>query len=234
MAAPQIGGGVTLTNTTVVSFNEAGQALLTATLAGPGIDSTNNASLWAVDPLGQFSLVARTGSAVNVGGGTGVVTNVFVSTTQYDVPGFVDIPAPPSLSDTGQAAYAVTFTDGSSANLLATLPSVIAGDVNNDLVVDLNDFDVLYRHLNQAGDRTAGDLNYDGVVTFTDYQVFQRNFGRSIDGGGVMPVPEDVAALVPEPGRLGLLAAGVGVIVGSRRRRREGSARWSEPYCCAI
>lgn len=217
MAAPQLGAGVTLTGTKVISFNEAGEALVRATLAGTGVDSTNNDTLWAADPLGRFSLVARTGSAVGIGGGgERVVRTIGVSAMNFDQPpGFTAIPMPAALSDSGQVAYGLGFTDGSSANLLATLPSVIAGDVNNDLVVDLKDFDVLYRHLGQAGDRAVGDLDYDGVVGFSDYQVFQRNFGRSIDGGGVTGVPEEVAGMVPEPG---VVAAGAVVVAGRRRR----------------
>jgi hypothetical protein len=225
VAAPRLGAGVTLTKTSVVSFNEAGQALLTATLAGPAMNSTNNASLWAVDPLGQFTLVARAGSSLVVEGAERVVSAISAWTTDYGSATPGSFPAPAALSDSGQAAYWVSFTDGSSANLLATLPSVIAGDVNNDLVVDLKDFDVLYRHLGQAGDRAVGDLDYDGVVGFTDYQVFQRNFGRSVDGGGaVMAVPEAVAALVPEPVGVGVIGLGA-ALLGGRRRRRGGSAR---------
>jgi hypothetical protein len=217
-AAPGLGAGVTLTSPEVVSFNDAGQSLVRATLAGPGVNSANNNSLWAVDPLGQFSLVARTGMTVSGTGGTRVVTGLLVSAMPSpDDPG--GAPRPQALSDSGQVAYLALFDDGQDGAVLATLPSVIAGDVNNDLVVDLKDFDVLYRHLNQAGDRTAGDLDYDGVVSFTDYQVFQRNFGRSIDGGEVMPVPEEVAALVPEPGVVGVIVVGA-VTVGARRRRR--------------
>jgi hypothetical protein len=79
--------------------------------------------------------------------------------------------------------------------------------------------------MGQAGDREVGDLDYDGVVGFTDYQVFQRNFGRSIDGGEVMAVPEEVAALVPEPAGVGLVALGAALLGGGRRRRPGGSAR---------
>jgi len=219
-AAPGMGVGVTLTSPEVVSFNDAGQSLVRATLAGPGVSSANSDSLWSVDPLGQFTLVARTGMTVSGAGGSRVVTGLGVSAMPplQDAQGMPSTPR--ALSDGGQVAYQAFFGDGQDGVVLATLPSVIAGDVNYDLVVDLKDFDVLYKHLGKAGDRTVGDLDYDGVVGFSDYQVFQRNFGRSIDGGAVTGVPEEVAGMVPEPGVVaGVLVVGVVGMAGRRRRR---------------
>lgn len=78
-AALGLGAGVTLTSPEVVSFNDAGQSLVRATLAGPGVSSANSDSLWSVDPLGQFTLVARTGMTVSGAGGSRVVTGLGVS-----------------------------------------------------------------------------------------------------------------------------------------------------------
>jgi hypothetical protein len=222
MAAPQLGAGVTLASTTVISFNEVGQALVRATLAGAGVDSSNNISLWAVDPLGQFSLVARTGSLMDVAGEQRVVSQIFASTTQYETNGWNDIPAAASLSDSGHVAYQLAFTNGPVANLVATLPAVIPGDANNDLVVNSADFQILYRNLYKAGDRTAGDFNGDGRVSFTDYQILERNFGRSLDDvASVGGIPAELAAMVPEPGSVGVL--GVALAAGVMGRRRRGA-----------
>jgi hypothetical protein len=67
------------------------------------VDSTNSDSLWAVDPLGQFSLVARTGSVVGVGGGERVVSQFDVATTQYETNGWNEFLVPTALSDLGHS-----------------------------------------------------------------------------------------------------------------------------------
>ena len=219
MAAPGLGSGVTLKTAQVISFNDAGQSLVQATLAGPGVDSTNGDSLWAVDPLGQFTLVARTGTTLSTPQGNRVVTGLRANAMTFDQP--MADPVLRSLSDSGQVAYQAFFgfDGGNNANVLATLPAIIPGDANNDLIVNTTDFEILYRNLYKAGDRTVGDFNGDGRVSFSDYQILERNFGKSVDGssagGGI---PAELAAMVPEPGGLGVIACAA--LAGAMRRRR--------------
>jgi hypothetical protein len=223
-AAPGLGAGVTLTWTQVLSFNEAGQSLVQATLAGPGVDSSNNGSLWAVDLLGQFTLVARTGMTLDTPAGNRVVTGLRASSMPPFDPSGVDS-ARASLSDSGQVAYQAFFgfNGGNVANVLATLPAVIPGDANNDLVVDTTDFEILYRHLYQTGDRTAGDFNGDGRVSFSDYQILERNFGRSVDGAAGSASPAELAAKVPEPASVAVVGAVLVMTTRRQRRARRGA-----------
>ncbi|BBO33598.1 PEP-CTERM sorting domain-containing protein [Lacipirellula parvula] len=79
-----------------------------------------------------------------------------------------------------------------------------------------------------------GDFNVDGVVNGADFLVWQRSFGDTYDaadledwksafGNGVAAAT--TVAAVPEPGALGLLAAGAGGLEILRRRhgRRKSS-----------
>ncbi|WP_428303726.1 PEP-CTERM sorting domain-containing protein [Lacipirellula sp.] len=85
-----------------------------------------------------------------------------------------------------------------------------------------------------AGAGGLGDFNVDGVVNGADFLVWQRSFGDPYDaadladwksayGNGVAAAP--TVAAVPEPGALGLLAAGAGGLEILRRRhgRRKSS-----------
>jgi hypothetical protein len=62
--------------------------------------------------------------------------------------------------------------------------SILAGDVNGDLRVDLTDLAMLQSHFGLAtsATRSQGDLNGDGAVDRADAAILASNFGRSLVG----------------------------------------------------
>ncbi|MGD9634594.1 MAG: PEP-CTERM sorting domain-containing protein [Pirellulales bacterium] len=90
-----------------------------------------------------------------------------------------------------------------------------AGDFNDDGVVDAADYTVWRDNLGSDnilgghGDENGASLN---VVDKDDYNIWKANFGYT--------APSPPAAAVPEPGTLGILAAGA-LGLGLLRRRRE-------------
>jgi hypothetical protein len=225
-SAPGIDPGIKVSAIAMQNLNSSGESLVTATLSGPGVDATNNSALWATDPLGHFQLIARTGDAQKINGVDRLVKQV-----NFSMPHLGDASVP-AMNDAGQVAYQLKFTDGSVANMLATLPSVIAGDADNDLGVDIKDFDILVDHYGQPGTRVDGDFDYDGLVTFQDFQILRGDFGMAYDGTSVPVSDGDWATLdafaqtVPEPSGALLSAVATAAAVASRRsgyrRRRRG------------
>ncbi len=66
--------------------------------------------------------------------------------------------------------------------------TLLDGDLNNDNVIDLNDFSVMASafgtSVGQAGWNPIADINCDGTVNMTDFNLFSPNFGLMGD-----PVP---------------------------------------------
>lgn len=100
---------------------------------------------------------------------------------------------------------------------IASLAVALAGDYNDNGVIDAADYTV-WRDL-QAGaydPRADGDTN--GVVDVMDYNIWKANFGLSSGAGGGSGVG---AASVPEPAALSLgMSLLVNLTVISRSRRR--------------
>jgi hypothetical protein len=73
---------------------------------------------------------------------------------------------------------------------------------------------------------SQGDFTYDGIVNLQDFNRLAANFGLSAGADGVVD-PEDwaaLAAVVPEPGHLGLI-----VLLSPMLRRRARPLGRSEP-----
>ncbi|MEN1678075.1 MAG: PEP-CTERM sorting domain-containing protein [Planctomycetota bacterium] len=97
-----------------------------------------------------------------------------------------------------------------------------AGDFNDDGVVDLADYTVWRDNLGTddilggRGDENGDSLN---VVDIDDYTLWRANFGAVVN-------QQPPSAFVPEPGALGLLAAGsLGLTALRERREKEDAAR---------
>jgi hypothetical protein len=188
-------------------LNDAGQFVFVAELWGPGIDYFNNDTLWVRDQKGAMTLLLREGDTTDIGGVSKVIAQV----------------SPQPLNERGEIAVGVRFDDRTYAILDFTLPSAIAGDADNNNIVDYRDFEVLHAHFGKAGvDRTNGDFNYDGVVNFQDFQILERHIGSGLDGVPAAMTPQQqaewaaFAATVPEPGAF----SGMAALVLMQLRRR--------------
>jgi hypothetical protein len=87
----------------------------------------------------------------------------------------------------------------------------LPGDVNGDMVVDINDFNIIRDHFQQSvTGREQGDLVRDGFVDFKDYRQWKTNVAGS---GGAAAVPEPASGLLA----MAALVGGLGV---ARKRSR--------------
>lgn len=86
--------------------------------------------------------------------------------------------------------------------------SVVAGDTNGDLRVDLEDLNNVRNHFGSAGVGVLGDSNDDGVVDLVDLNDVRNHFG------GVSAAP------VPEPSAFALLSVAIMVFAGIRSGKR--------------
>ncbi len=109
------------------------------------------------------------------------------------------------------------YDDISEATILAgdTGPEGTPGDFNDDGVVDAADYTVFRDNLGTNFD-LAGNGDEEGpsagVVDQADYDLWAASYGNGV-------VPSATASAVPEPGTLGLLAAGALGILSLRNKR---------------
>ncbi len=91
-------------------------------------------------------------------------------------------------------------------------PIGMPGDINDDGVVDLADYDILRANFNtRVQSREQGDLDFNRLVDLHDFLLFQAAFNEA-----------NGAAAVPEPGNLFLLSMG-GLLLLLRTSRRSAS-----------
>jgi hypothetical protein len=128
----------------------------------------------------------------------------------------------------------IAFTPGNGLPLLMKLTR--SGDANVDGRVDVTDLGLLATNFNDPSGALwdEGDFSGDGNVDVSDLGVLATNFNRTFAGAAAlnprgpatfadaMALPQfaGLAAAVPEPGGVALIAAGVGLV--TRRRRAFG------------
>lgn len=104
--------------------NGLGQVAFEGFLEGPGIDESNEWGLWMSYPTGEVLEIARPGQPLDLGGGD-VRTIRSVDSREFTGGGGG---TPTSLNDQGELAFWASFTDGSSAILVASTIADSDGD----------------------------------------------------------------------------------------------------------
>ena len=157
---------------------------------------------------GQFALTldanyqASEGDSFAIVSGAGGLSGLFTT----------DLATLPSPG--GSLYWQVDYS--SSEVVLSVAAYHLAGDFNQDGVVDLADYAVWRNHLGAATEEAIG-MNGDGLlgVDVADYQIWKQHFGDTLD------TPSSTLQAVPEPASYLLLGLAVCLLArGSKHRRR--------------
>lgn len=98
------------------------------------------------------------------------------------------------------------------------IPDAIAGDYNNDGLVNLADYTVWRDSLGASvANGTGADGDGDGMITAGDYGVWKNNFGMAL---GALTSPSGQVASVPEPTCVSLMLLGVTGAIAVRLRKQ--------------
>ena len=199
-SAPGTETGTTIgNNIELIDFTNTGKILFNAFLAGTGINTANDESLWLTDRLGNLTLIAREGDLFDVDD----------DPITEDLRTIEWIDSTAQMNEAGDIAVTLRFTDDSSG--IFVISTMLDGDLNGDGFVGVDDLNIVLLNWNQdvsPGDPQFGDANGDGFVGVDDLNQVLVNWNNG--------TPPTVAA-IPEPGTLGLLAIGA---CGALRRRR--------------
>jgi hypothetical protein len=130
------------------------------------------------------------------------------------------------------ATYQLNFSDEDLAgaldkSLTLTLNGIsrLAGDYNNDLVVDAADY-VVWRNLDgqSATAYSSADGDGNGMINVLDYDVWRTHLGQSALGSAAT-----LAAYVPEPSALAMAAMALTAALVLQSRNRQASATLPRP-----
>jgi hypothetical protein len=119
--APGAGPGVVfsgLDSPQWLLFNERGQVVFTSNLAGPGVDASNNAGIWAQDVSGNLQLIVRTGQLLDV---SDDASNPDLRTVAFVQPFSA---SEWSLNDNGEIGFFARFTDGSEGLFVSSAVAI--------------------------------------------------------------------------------------------------------------
>jgi hypothetical protein len=182
---PDLGAGVSFSGFPSHAVNASGVIAFAGTLTGTGINSSNDAGIWA-SVEGSMINIVRTGDQLDVNPTAGVdlrtVSEVEIGTGAGGEDGFGY-----SLNDDGLLVLRLAFTDGSNGIFTTQIGDLApAGDFDLDGDVDGRDFLVWQRN------PAVGDLGD-----------WQTNYGVGALFSNSMVVPEPASVLL---GWLGIFA----------------------------
>ncbi len=122
-------------------------------------------------------------------------------------------------NDAGQIVFRYSLADGRQGIALATPIAELAGDYNQDDVVDAADYTLWRDTLGQSGSGLAADGNCNDEIDTGDYDIWKSHFGDVFPGSeagsgstgaspSLLAVPEPCVLVLVAAGILGLIAAG--------------------------
>jgi hypothetical protein len=211
--APGVAAGINFASLADATLNPAGQLAFSATLAGAGITTANDAGLWAQSIGGELKLIAREGDPLQVAPGvTRTISSLLFAGGVGNEDGRRN-----GFNSRGELAFLANFTDGTSGVFVSDLVKAIAGDFDGDADADGADFAIWQRNLGRTGGGLAdsGDANGDGNVDAADLAIWKNNF--------VGPAAAGAALSVPEPAAVATFAVAA-VALGLAHRRRSANA----------
>lgn len=112
-----VGAGARFSNVSLLPFNGMDQVAMSGTLAGPGIDNSNDRGLWVQDRSGELQLIVRTGDMLEVAPGDRRTISSFLAGRS----GRGDAT---SFNVRGQIAFSAKFTDGTSGVFVSDKVSI--------------------------------------------------------------------------------------------------------------
>lgn len=187
-------------------LNDAGQISFRASYSTPDHTAYGGA-IWVTDSQGQPQAIVQTGEVIDVNNDPLI----------DDLRTIATVPRYYGFNDAGQLTLILRFTDGSQGVFVVSTPLI--GDLDNDGFVGLSDLAVILGNWNQnatPGDISIGegDVNGDGFVGIEDLNTVLGNWNA-----GTAPASYTSQSTIPEPGTLGVLAVGAGLVMGKRTKR---------------
>ena len=182
--APGTEPGVTFRSFSAPSLNNLGHVAFQASLAGTGIDSTNDRGIFISDLEGNLHLVAREGDDLDVDDSPDGVDIRTIAVLPFSSGSGSSDGRSRRLNEQGDVSFAASFTDGTSGVFVSSLTISIEGDFDRDGDVDSDDIDFFSGNLNQGAIGTLAqlDLNNDGQVTDTDHSLHVETLVQTSNG----------------------------------------------------
>lgn len=108
-----------------LNLNSNGQVLFEALLKSEvaGINSSNDHGIWALDPAGKLTLIAREGDQLDVDRGPGIDSRTIAELSFVGTTGNAE-GRPSSFNNRGQLAFTARFTDGTSGVFLSNVTAI--------------------------------------------------------------------------------------------------------------
>lgn len=167
-----------------------GGSILDVELGAPGVG----------DLIAVSGLLTLSGGSVNLTDAGGMSAGTYTLIDYGSFSGDVSSLGIP----TGPGGFVYNLIDtGSAINLAVALPGV-AGDFNEDDVVDAADYVVWRRAADMGLDDLPNDNDLAGNVGSAEYDLWRANFGAVAPGGG-----SGTSGAVPEPATAALLLIGL-------------------------
>jgi hypothetical protein len=113
----------------------------------------------------------------------------------------------------------------SGAGILTVGPPILAGDYNNDGIVNAADYVIWKKNVGQPSQTLPNDTT--GVlIGQAQYDLWRSNFGNTmaVPGSGAV----EIASGIPEPSSVSLLALGLAAFARCRGRNRNSEVRGTD------